>query len=378
MCSPSLTSLLPQELIDQIIDDNELDMSTLISCSVVCRSFVRPSQARIFTHLDCGMGATDRTNVARFRRLHDVLTESPRLVPYITNLSFRQLYPWNTPNELLSILRLLSNVRSINFERIYWSRLPSDVRIAIRDLCQRSKLSHLGLKEVQNMSAECLALIADTPNLTHLSLPDVELSASEDIARWPLQKRIQLFDLVLHKIDDNVIDMIVSWLVEGRCLSGLRRLSFNWHARATSSFQRLIGVSASSLEDVTISSSFLLSQPPRILSLAAATALRSISVTVMICTESFIPWLVELLQSHNSPRTLYTIILNIVTTRLAVPDDWDKLARLLEGDRFPALRTVEFIFSKSSSPLLPAIVTAAETAFVRLVARGVFKCSKRT
>ncbi|KAF7343025.1 hypothetical protein MVEN_01732700 [Mycena venus] len=170
--------------------------------------------------------------------------------------------------------------------------------------------------------------------------------------------------------------MIASWLVEGRCLSGLRRLFFTWHTSDISPLQRLVDVSASSLEDVTLSSSFGFSPPPQIVSLAAATALRSISVDIIHI--NFLPWLVELLQSHNSPRTLCTIILKVFPLHTITPPDWDKLARLLEGDRFPALRTVEFIFSKSSSPLLPAIVTAAETAFVSLAVRGVFKCSKLT
>ncbi|KAF7343006.1 hypothetical protein MVEN_01730700 [Mycena venus] len=369
--------LLPQELIDHIIDDNGLDMSTLMSCSVVCRSFVRPSQARIFSHLnlDCDIRATGRDSVAHFRRLHDILTESPHLVPYITNLSCRRLYSWNSPNELVSILLLLSNIRSINFEPIFWPGLPPDVRIAIRDLCQRSRLSYLGLREVQDIRAESLALMVDAPFLTHLSLTDVKLSAPEDIAHWSLHNRMQLFELRLYDTEDSDI---ISWLKQGHCLSRLQRLLLSWEPRTTPSAQSVIDRSASSLEDISVIPTYgFACMQSRILSRAGITSLRSITVHVFLHGPSFVSWLVKFLQSHNSPRTFRTITLNIFASGISTPPDCDKLVRFLKGDKFPAIRTVEFVFTEDfSSPLLPAIVAAAEAAFVRLAARGVFKCSQ--
>lgn len=110
------------------------------------------------------------------------------------------------------------------------------------------------------------------------------------------------------------------------------------------------------------------------LSLAPLTSLRSIIVYFSLDFSS-ISWIVKLLQSHTSPNTLVAIRLHC--TQVAVgPTAWEKLAEVLEGDRFPVLSKLELLFSDrdASSELLKTTKTTARHHFAGLEAKGVFQC----
>ncbi|KAJ6545362.1 hypothetical protein B0H19DRAFT_1167504 [Mycena capillaripes] len=363
----SLTSRFPQELIDCIIEGGRLRLFDLRSCSLVCRAFVRPSQARIFYHLECSLLSESAPS---FQRLFDILSESPHLIRHIRSLRLH-LDGHPMPSALSSVLNLLSNLREFKLKHVSWAALSHDAQAAICDLCRRSDLSRLRLYDIREISSETLSRLVDSPKLTDLSLYEVKLSSPKNITSSPLHNQMRLTRLVL--ITEEDCDLFVAWLAQAGSLSHLQHLTCSCDAREMSSLQGVISASATSLQDVIIVASpeFPLSQS---LSLAPITSLRSLTVYISLGASH---GLVEFLQSHTSPRTLRTIRLYIdPTDGEAGLTDWERLARLLEGDRFPALRKLEVIFydHRGSPELLQTIVTQANHGFAKLETKGVFKC----
>jgi hypothetical protein len=237
MHSTSLTSLFPQELIDHIIDDSGMDSVTLRSCALVCRAFLRPSQARIFSHLDCVLSGFD----LGFERLYDVLSESPHLIRHITSLRICFV---PVSSDLVEVLNILTHVRDVTLEHISWPSLDPEDATAIRDLCQRSNLSYVRMYEVQGITLETVSELFNSPSLTHLSL-NLGLSPPQDTSKSALESQMRLITLDVN-IREN-LDIFVSWLAQRRSLSSLQRLSIFWTA-LQQILQRLIDASATSLE----------------------------------------------------------------------------------------------------------------------------------
>jgi hypothetical protein len=86
---PGLQPQLPQEIIDSIVNEFHGDITTLRQCALASKTFVRPSQGCLFHSIHL-----DRIPRARMhcQRLHQTLTESPHLAPFI-----RELYVMDGP-----------------------------------------------------------------------------------------------------------------------------------------------------------------------------------------------------------------------------------------------------------------------------------------
>ncbi|KAF8068988.1 hypothetical protein FPV67DRAFT_1448823 [Lyophyllum atratum] len=138
---------IPEDAVDAILDEIPLgDRSTFLSCSMVARSFVAPSQARLFRQIYL------YPYQDRCRRLHNLLTQSPHLAQYIRALILEPDPPpargpstdyenwiFSEP-DLRPCLDLLSNLRTL-------SVAPQDHQMTLdwRDFPPNSQASFLRL-----------------------------------------------------------------------------------------------------------------------------------------------------------------------------------------------------------------------------------------
>ncbi|KAJ7653886.1 hypothetical protein DFH06DRAFT_1203133 [Mycena polygramma] len=343
--------------------DSEMDLETLASCSLVCRAFLRASQAEIFECLDASIDK-ESGKLPPFHRLHDILSQSPHLVRHIKNVRICIKTP--IPMALVYVLDLLSNVQLFSLEQISWHPLSENARVAICELCRRSRLSFLKLERVRGLDLATLLQLANSPSLKELILLNVELSTTGDVN---IQSHVRL-----NKFIFMASDIPVSWIAQGHSLSDLRHLHSTCDPGKLSLMQRVVD-SATSLEEFSL---FMMCKDhmPQHLSLATMTSLRSLSFYITSHTENFIPWLVQLIRSHNSPY-LSEIHLEIhPTIGATVPTDWEKLTQLLEGP-FAAVQTLQFNLWDLGAPpeLLRPLVTAFMQAFSPLETRGVLVCT---
>ncbi|KAJ6580709.1 hypothetical protein B0H19DRAFT_483906 [Mycena capillaripes] len=91
--------LLPPELIDQVIRENDADPPTLRSCALVCRAFLPFAQAGIFSEVEL---IPDKAS--RAEQLHHVLVDSPHLRSHIKTLKISDAGPGDWLSRLQSVI----------------------------------------------------------------------------------------------------------------------------------------------------------------------------------------------------------------------------------------------------------------------------------
>ncbi|KAJ7753520.1 hypothetical protein B0H16DRAFT_1544397 [Mycena metata] len=360
---------VPQELLSQIMD-NQLDIRTAKSCALVCRAFLTPAQTRIFHHLDCIMAAREP-----FLKLHGILAESPHLITHIQSVRIRF---HQTPSlHTVPVLNMLSNVRSLLLQEIFWTTQSTEVLDAIYGLCRGPNLSSLRLSQVVELSGEVISRLVASPALTHLALSSVRFANTAVVDGLSFQHKIHLTSL---ELTTSSINLLVPWFVEGGCLTGLRHAICSWDFRKETTLQTLLDASATSLEELQLDTTFeftALRRPPQNLSLAGNTALRSLDVKLLLHPGTFSPWLVELIGSHSNPTTLSRIILTVILPPKPGVTDWVLFARLFNEQRFSGLQTLGLRFqrdARTSYQALKTVMADASEPFSRLELGGVFRC----
>ncbi|KAJ7141777.1 hypothetical protein C8R43DRAFT_1017187 [Mycena crocata] len=390
----SLSSQLPQELLDKIMEENWSDESTLRSCALVCHAFLPSCQAQLFSHIDCVLN--DSTQC--LQKLSDLLLQSPHLIRYIRSLQItgnltveRDRFFTSLDNDLVPLLAVLHNLRAFAWDDIEWGSLFPESKAAIWDLCRRSNISELKFDGLAVISLDEFLPLLTSPGLKTLTMWNTELIGSvNDAAPTSVNDRIRLTHLDFAR--NRNMDAFVAWITRGQCLAGLRHLAGWWNSSLGTEFplqevQKLVDASASSLHtlDLVAFSDFSETQPPEILNLAITRALRSFTICLIYRivdpAGSFVPWLTEILQSHGSPSTLATIRMILNTPRAEgellamIPGDWDPLARLLSKERFPLLNHFEIIFVERRSPdIVETLVDTAKREFHRLQTEGILDC----
>ena len=119
--------ILPQELVENIIDHLHDDPATLRSCALVSSAWLPASRYHIFHHVSIrlGQGAyLENTPCGgEARRLYQIVVSSPEIVPYICDLliykGVESPDPYlnrMTQEESLPLLRLLTNLRRLEFK----------------------------------------------------------------------------------------------------------------------------------------------------------------------------------------------------------------------------------------------------------------------
>ncbi|KAJ6537388.1 hypothetical protein DFH09DRAFT_1178122 [Mycena vulgaris] len=388
MNSASPVSSLPQELIDKVIEETGTDTATLRSCALVCRTFLRCSQARMFLHIEILPISSAPWQLAQ--RLHLALQHSPHLCLYIRSLRIVEGWTpatrWVTDPALIDILSMLTVLTSFDFEAqeardSMWMSLPTELRVAMCELCQRSPLVKLRLVNLGKFAElhEFASLVA-SPALTDLTFSNIELPPLTVAHGGPFPTRCTFnltppsFEVVLH------------WLAEGEAFSRLQHLNTAWTSGTTDGIQRILDASSSSLEEFQLT----LKEAPsssvsQTLILVNSSALLSLRLTLMLRVEDstgFVPWLAALMQAPQGPKPLADIVLRIYLLTAMnplipiSPIDWTPLADVLGPRQFPALRslTLELIsFLPGFDDPLRTITEEAKRGMQELEARGVLK-----
>jgi hypothetical protein len=116
---------IPQDIIDNIMGELswDSDSDTLKRCATVSRSFLQPSQRRIFAAISW----EDRWDT---ERLHDILTKAPQISLYIHELSFAITHykRWLRKNSKIlgDILRMLPCLRVLTWGKKHATVLEWD------------------------------------------------------------------------------------------------------------------------------------------------------------------------------------------------------------------------------------------------------------
>ncbi|KAJ7700509.1 hypothetical protein B0H17DRAFT_1047410 [Mycena rosella] len=349
-------SCFPQELIDKVIEDIETDVDilpvTLRACALVCRSFLRASQIRIFSRIEL-----DSYYPARYVRLHQVLLESPHIRLYIHSVEIvHDAYNWgaNTPI-LISIFGMLHMLTSFVCRNLEWSKLPRAMRTAICALCARPGIVSLRLVQLWDFTEmDELVALAGSSTLKYLVLEDTLLPALNGGATGVRSSMI------------------------GSAFAHLRRLVLVCSPRTISQVQKILDASASSLEELklrmeeTSVSEFPSNQDTLVLE--HMRALRFIQLMFFMWPEESVvvmPWLAALLQGPTGLAEIVLLMRLWDTPNHPIPQiAWEPLAVM----QLPSVRRLSIKIAmprRSFEQIFQAIIDHAERELQRLQRNGV-------
>ncbi|KAJ6513726.1 hypothetical protein C8R47DRAFT_618103 [Mycena vitilis] len=347
-----IPSHLPPELIDIIIRENATDLPTLRSCALICRAFLRTSQACIFC--DVHLSSQSRAN-----QLHDLLVDSPHLHTYIRCLSILEssadrgvrhrdvtgFWLAGCPN-LATSLGLLNAVT--DFSLIFqhrgfpsnWDGLPEELRKSICALCQRSPLTCLRLCSLEDITdpAEFSQLVSSAA-LKDLSLSFLAIPSLPGNEAAPFNCPLRLTRLALClALSYNVI---TGRLLEINSLRDLQILDIGWHPRTARPLSEIIDA-ASSIRELVLNVSGDIPQDQSIPSLSRLEHLRILAITFRISAYSAQPacnLLAGLLTDGPKSLTSLKIFLFMAYPVIATMD-WSPVASALHATAFPALTNI--------------------------------------
>ncbi|KAJ6532409.1 hypothetical protein B0H19DRAFT_1241827 [Mycena capillaripes] len=155
--------LLPQELIDSIVDEVH-DIPTLKSCALAGSPCLRSSQRILLASLTLSPGSDGTRIPANYSAAQMHLTESPHVASYVTQLTIQ--VSWHTSSaeveDLLQVLNLLTRVRLCILDGrktlLHWGReLDCRLADAIPSFLLRQPLHELIVDSVMQLPLSTLA-----------------------------------------------------------------------------------------------------------------------------------------------------------------------------------------------------------------------------
>jgi hypothetical protein len=297
-----MISLLPLELIKTIIDylveadDEDLDCDTssssLKAVSLVCRSFVAPSQSRLFATISLrppppsstgyrGRGRQEtifistrqlKSSIAAFSRM---TAASPHLLGYVRRLKlFGSPYPLDPPlpparhadwlssqSHHLStfIPNLAPTMRGFGIYDVDWNKLSPEALDAIISILEFSGLTSLTLKDTTNIPIPVLASCA---HLQHFTLQTVGGYGStveppntwDDAAlTWGPPSNHQKSHLISLKL--RAENSIINWFSRENCVFDISHLRHLDLLQGGQGFTKIFQACSSSLESFTMTGS---------------------------------------------------------------------------------------------------------------------------
>ncbi|KAJ7244682.1 hypothetical protein C8J57DRAFT_1242673 [Mycena rebaudengoi] len=255
---------LPQELIETIVDDLHAmhGKYSLPACALASRAFLVPSQRCLFRSIS--LKKIPRAGKQRVGRSDNVLvgavnifTASPRLAPYVRNLSINITNLVAIHASLTSLLPLLPNVEKFQLDaaRIAWTSLPPTLASSLSDFFRQPSLRCLALVSLRDLSSSLVlrwissfrmlsltnvTILSDTgaPSIIYDDKPAATAHLDHLILGWPNGPTVTQF--VLHP----------STIVH---LQQLRRLSLQMHSDGTvRGFEKLLLHCAQSLRELEL------------------------------------------------------------------------------------------------------------------------------
>ncbi|KAK0211304.1 hypothetical protein DFS33DRAFT_370174 [Desarmillaria ectypa] len=204
----------PQELIDTIIDELQDDYLSLMSCSLVSRSFSFQTRPHLFRHIDLAGGPLS----AKF---HQLTLSSPHIPGYVKDLTIFD-NAFFEDRHAMEILKSLVDLGTIELRHSHVSSLPK-----VADV-----LSNISIKSVVlsfttffNVSVFCTLMNRCFPGNLNLEMSNVHVLATTD-ADFAVPERSCTMETLKIKLDD-VDHRILKVIAEGElgALTGLHTLS---------------------------------------------------------------------------------------------------------------------------------------------------------
>ncbi|KAJ7196559.1 hypothetical protein GGX14DRAFT_574891 [Mycena pura] len=192
-----MSTTIPQELLDKIVDELEDDIPALKACSLTSSAFVPSARAHIFSTIVLRPPAESRSVVQpknSCQKFEKILSSSPHLASLVKDLrivegiaigSLQQSeaamgrhggMPWvaGSYRTLISVLAPLGNLKRIAFLckfRLYWDQLPQRLVAAIVEVFRSPALESVHLLGVETSQPDrIVSLLGETRNLKELAL----------------------------------------------------------------------------------------------------------------------------------------------------------------------------------------------------------------
>ncbi|KAG5650275.1 hypothetical protein H0H81_012765 [Sphagnurus paluster] len=256
-------AVLPQELLDYIIDHLHDDIPTLRDCSLVCHAWLCPSRTHIFHSVSLQPPKPHQLILRRMKSptvcaLSTILRSAPHLAQYVRELRIYEGMSWQAwiiqEPALVALLPQLTHVRRLHLERsaalpIPWGSLPLGLQRALTSpVLQELSIGTLSFESPE----EFLGFLLGCRSLRVLQLDHLSIGAPvevwDDVSR--VERRVHLDMLVIGpRTSPRIVSCLFSpWsTIE---MASLRRLSVSISSHF-SEFAALLRC-AKSLEELEI------------------------------------------------------------------------------------------------------------------------------
>ncbi|KAF9461435.1 hypothetical protein BDZ94DRAFT_1310581 [Collybia nuda] len=356
-------TLIPQDIVNEIVEKIKSDKKALKKVSLISRSFCDPCRKHLFARLEL-----DCRRVKRIKAFHRILTLNPDLAhnPRYLNLI---IYEGSNDKVLPLILRALNNLRSISWqvpqaEPLSWTAFQPSLKTALIERLQAPGLSNIDISHVTGFP---LSLFSVCTDLKKLTLTDIfsptciyhEVSLEENVRpkAW-----LQSLSISSTFNADHSFARVFTHLLTSVEISQLRQLHVGSVRRDDEILecQKVIEASAYSLKELTLIVKFTFMTPQRAFDLNSVTSLRRLTIK-MAQNPRMLEWLQSILLSANN--SLEHVKLSLFD-QLVAEENQSVLTKLTDIDdtladpRFENLRSVSLAFdSWMSRPILGSSFT---------------------
>ncbi|KAJ6551683.1 hypothetical protein B0H19DRAFT_1158554 [Mycena capillaripes] len=288
-----MPSPLAQELIDAIVD--QVPRKNLTTCSLVAKSFLVPSQRRLFREI-----------ITQFKNARDLFATSPHLGKYIHSLSLC-LTPGEDYAAIESVLRVVSNIAGLailaNAHTLYWGQMPASVMTLLKAVIVRPTFKSLSLTRIAGIPSSLIIHATSLLRGVSLYSTSVEDDSSSVNPSFisdphsPRQTNLQELDITIREVSGrwkSVLDLDIY-----KYLSGLRTLTLGVCATFDVDWRRLLLDSSAHTTLQHLELRFQL--PLRVLDLPPLPALRVLEIKFQVPNQTL-------------PANLSHFIANLATT----------------------------------------------------------------
>jgi hypothetical protein len=268
--------VLPQELLDLIVDHLFDDLESLRACALVSSNFLPSSRTHIFSHLRVGRLNREHS----IDELHDMLVKSPGLACRIQslhlwdNIKRSQSWLWGDSDlapGVAHLSRTLPALRrfciTIEAGLVHWANIAAPLRDAAHAIVILQTLTSVELAGLYGLP---FTLLAHCPALTSVALKWVTFDErdTDDFAATLVAcagaSPAHLTHLALD-LDQRVLQLLKRWLLLPQCPLAIDRLaSFACVICSVSDqliVQELLAVCATTLEHLELPNRELTTSP---------------------------------------------------------------------------------------------------------------------
>ncbi|KAE9403617.1 hypothetical protein BT96DRAFT_1016856 [Gymnopus androsaceus JB14] len=372
--------VLPNELVEPILENLYSDKSTLLNCALVGRAWAPASQRGIFQQIvlrlpfpqaDKDFATVADAYLKANGRLVEILDENSRLVFYVRRLELREFVIWDSEdlvayepihNSTAELILRLSSVEELSFEQVRWDPLPPMLKEALTNMLKAPQLTGISLGLiVSDKFADVVSLLSHATNLKVLKLEVVRCSNWDITPRTDnvATRSIQLDRLVL-KLEDTPFTTfsLADWLQQKSCPFEVRHLlslriqySANLDYHRAASMLDYVGDSLRELQLVT--GNPMQAEALNVLHLGHTSNLHILKLFRVMQDDSYtpVPWIQSLFKpfiesGRRCPLQHLTIELLVGhSDALETPqwEQWVALDKLFKKPQFASLESVNVI-----------------------------------